>query len=268
VFAVGIDLAWSPRNGSGLALAEDVGGRWRLRDIRDALGDNQEILSYVETRVGTHPAILAIDAPLVVPYPRSGRDGDRLVTQVFGPSQAGVYPATRVHMTRYGGQRIWDLVRGLEALGFRHDWCIPSNPDIRRFFETYPHAAAVALFNLDRTLKYKARQGRTYETRWDAFRTFEARLRDLRSFDPPLEGVEEFLDPDVTQKRGRALKAYEDRLDAILCAYVAAYHRTWGTRRCAVFGSLEGGYIVTPMNRRLASRIAPGTPGVVYQPTD
>lgn len=52
--------------------------------------------------------------------------------------------------------------------------------------------------------------------------------------------------------RGGRFKDYEDRLDAILCAYVAAHYWTWGTRRCAIVGTLEGGYIVTPMTPEIA----------------
>jgi predicted RNase H-like nuclease len=44
----------------------------------------------------------------------------------------------------------------------------------------------------------------------------------------------------------------EDELDAFVCAYVAAYYWTHGTRRCRVVGDLESGYIVTPVSERQA----------------
>ena len=265
MFAVGIDLAWSPRNTSGLAVAERSGRGWRLREVQDALGDNREILAYIEKKVGAGPAIIAIDAPLVVPHRTKGREGDRVVTRVFGPSDAGVYPATQKYMGRYGAKRIWDLTRDLERIGLFHHCRVLQGKETRQFFETYPHAASVALFNLAKTLKYKVRQGRTYETRWAAFRELESCLRGLRTFDPPLDNVDPFLERDLTQRKGKTLKEYEDRLDAILCAYVAAYYWTWGTERCAIFGTLEGGYIVTPMNARLAQRIPGDSPYVTYE---
>ncbi len=264
MFAVGIDLAWSPRNRSGLAVAERAGRTWRLLDVHDALGDNREILAHIEKHVGPEKAIIAIDAPLVVPYRTRGREGDRIVTRVFGPSEAGVYPATRKYMGRYGAKRIWDLVRDLERLGYRHDCRIYPETETRQFFETYPHAASVALFDLEKTLKYKVRQGRSYETRWAAFREYEKHIRGLRACDPAFEDVDMFLDPDVSRRKGKALKEYDDRLDAILCAYIAAYYWTWGTRCCAIFGTLGGGYIVTPMNGRLARRIPRDSPFVTY----
>ncbi|MGQ0796852.1 MAG: hypothetical protein ACT4OI_03170 [Methanobacteriota archaeon] len=61
-------------------------------------------------------------------------------------------------------------------------------------------------------------------------------------------------------------ESVEDRLDAIMSAYITAYYWTWGTERCATFGSLGGGYIVTPFNDALAERVPPGTRAVTYRP--
>ncbi|OGS50355.1 MAG: hypothetical protein A3K65_08280 [Euryarchaeota archaeon RBG_16_68_12] len=254
VYAVGIDLAWSPRNSTGLAIAERVGGRWVLREAMAGLRSNEDILSYIRAGVGDEPAILAIDAPLVVPWQKKGREGDRLITRLFGPYEAGVYPATRFYLGRYGGRRIWDLVGDLERAGFRHDCRFHPRKPTRLFFETYPHAAMVALFGLPKTLKYKVREGRTYETRWRAFRELESHLRGLSRSDPAMAGIEQAFEPDVRTLHGGRLKDYDDLLDGILCAYIAAYYWTWGTRRCAIVGSLEGGYIVTPMTPKIAMR--------------
>jgi len=47
--------------------------------------------------------------------------------------------------------------------------------------------------------------------------------------------------------RGGALKDWEDRLDAVVCGYIAAYYWWWGEKRCRVFGDdWRRGYIVTP----------------------
>ena len=263
VYAVGIDLAWSPRNGTGLAVAERQGARWIVREAVSDLGTNREIVDLLLRHTGEQPAIVAIDAPLVVPYRTRGREGDRLITRMFGPYDAGVYPATRFYLGRYGGKRIWDLVEDLERAGFRHDCRIAPGEPARQFFETYPHAATVALFGLRKTLKYTPREGRTYEARWRAFRELERHLRSLSGFRPAMAGIDAFIEP-VRGLRGGRLKAYEDRLDAILCAYVAAYHWTWGTRRNAIVGTLEGGYIVTPMTSTIAKRAPADSPIFTY----
>ena len=268
MYAVGIDLAWSPRNGTGLAVAEKKGSRWVLQEAVSDLGTNRDIVDVLLSHVGKNPAIIAIDAPLVVPYEKRGRDGDRLITRLFGPYDAGVYPATRFYLGRYGGRRIWDLVEDLEKAGFRHDCRVEPQKPTRLFFETYPHAATVALFGLKKTLKYKTRQGRTYETRWREFRKLEAHLRGLSQATPAMAGVEKHLVSDLRGVRGGKLKEYEDRLDAILCAYVAAHYWTWGTRRNAVVGTLEGGYIVTPMTPAIAKLAPPESRIFSYDGTD
>ena len=259
MYAVGIDLAWSPRNPTGLAVAEGRGNRWTLLEAGSDVTTNREIVDALASRVGDRPAIVAIDAPLVVPYETRGRDGDRLITRMFGPYDAGVYPATRFYLGRYGGKRIWDLVEDLRAAGYRHDCRLTPGKPVRQFFETYPHAATVALFGLQKTLKYKPREGRSYEVRWRAFRELERHLLGLSRFRPAMAGVSRFIEPRVAGLRGARLKAYEDRLDAILCAYIAAYYWTWGTNRNAIVGSLEGGYIVTPMTPAIARRVSPAT---------
>ena len=42
------------------------------------------------------------------------------------------------------------------------------------------------------------------------------------------------------------MKAVEDQLDALICAYVAAHWWYWGLERNLVLGDRETGYIVVP----------------------
>ena len=214
MYAVGIDLAWSPRNGTGLAIAEKKRSAWVVREAISDLGTNREILEVLQKHVGGRPAIVAIDAPLVVPFEKRGREGDRLITKLFGPYEAGVYPATRFYLGRYGGKRIWDLVADLERTGFRHDCHIVPEKPSRQFFETYPHAATVALFGLRKTLKYKARQGRTYATRWRAFRELQHRLEGLSRFRPAMSGIDKFLESDEAKAFGIIDEVFDKRPDA------------------------------------------------------
>ncbi|HET9223060.1 MAG TPA: DUF429 domain-containing protein, partial [Roseiflexaceae bacterium] len=69
--------------------------------------------------------------------------------------------------------------------------------------------------------------------------------------DPPLHGLGDWLDVDVDQLSGRRLKDYEDQTDAIMCAYVALYAFRWGAARCRAFGTIEDGYIFTPVPESL-----------------
>jgi predicted RNase H-like nuclease len=45
---------------------------------------------------------------------------------------------------------------------------------------------------------------------------------------------------------GAVLKEVEDKLDSLICAYVAAYWWYWGKERNLVLGDRTTGYIVIP----------------------
>jgi predicted RNase H-like nuclease len=56
---------------------------------------------------------------------------------------------------------------------------------------------------------------------------------------------------------GAALKEVEDKLDAVVCAFVGAYWWYWGLARNTVYGSSDTGYIVVP-NRCNQQKVAAG----------
>ncbi|MEA5598305.1 DUF429 domain-containing protein, partial [Rivularia sp. UHCC 0363] len=56
-----------------------------------------------------------------------------------------------------------------------------------------------------------------------------------------------FLNFDlISTCTGKVLKSTEDKLDSIICAYVAAYWWYWGEQRNLVLGDVSTGYIVIP----------------------
>ncbi|HXG22607.1 MAG TPA: hypothetical protein VNN62_26485 [Methylomirabilota bacterium] len=55
-------------------------------------------------------------------------------------------------------------------------------------------------------------------------------------------------------RQGKALKAYEDQLDAVFCAYLALYYWWWGAKRHRIFGNTEQGYIIAPVDERVFPR--------------
>ena len=58
--------------------------------------------------------------------------------------------------------------------------------------------------------------------------------------------LRELVGRPLESMRGKALKTYEDTLDALLCAFLAAHYWTWGAERNEMIGTMAGGYIVTP----------------------
>jgi predicted RNase H-like nuclease len=51
-------------------------------------------------------------------------------------------------------------------------------------------------------------------------------------------------------RTGAALKAFEDQLDSLICAYVGAHWWHWGKERNLVLGEQVTGYIVVPKSAK------------------
>jgi predicted RNase H-like nuclease len=247
ITCIGLDLAWSPRNPTGAAVIRGDARGGALVDAR-LLGDLGEIVAYVARHAGDGPALVAVDAPLHVPNSTGRRPAEALLGQVFRAYDAGAHPANRGLPAFRSGVRGEQLVAALATLGIAHDrTTIEAGATTRQAIEIYPHPAMVALFGLEKTLKYKARPKRSLATRQAAWRTYRQHLAGLAHTDPPLYGLAAWLEVDVDQLSGRRLKDHEDQVDAIMCAYIALYAFRWGAARCRAFGTLEDGYIFTPV---------------------
>ena len=250
---VGIDLAWSPRNPSGGVVLSASG---RVLASSSSLGGDAEVLDLVTQALPPHaPGVVAIDAPLAVPNETGARPCDRQVASVFGRYHAAPYPANRKNLNRYGGLRAETIRRRLQALGFRHDPAILRLDQSRRVIEVFPHPATVSLFQLNRTLKYKARAARPYEVRWQELGQLRDHLASLREAVPPLRLPPELASLHIEGLRGRQMKGIEDLLDALVCAYTALYAWHHGPRGYAIYGKAAEGSILVPMTPSMWQRL-------------
>lgn len=249
---IGVDLAWSPRNLSGVAVIQGgIQGGTVIH--QECLSTNQEILSYIQDHAQDNPAIVAIDAPLTVPNQTGSRPGEKELAQVFRSYHAGAHPSNRQRLTFDGEIRGESLVTHLQKKGFIHAPMIEAQNPVRQVIEVFPHSAMVSIFHLNRILKYKQKPKRSLEERWQAWAAYHKHLLSLHTQDPYLTDQELFLVPDIIHLKNltqKALKAYEDQIDALFCAYIALYGFRWGKDRCQTFGSLEEGYIFTPVPDR------------------
>lgn len=242
---VGLDLAWSPRNATGAVVLEWDGMAGRPRAWESALGDDDALLSFILTGVGDESALVAIDAPLVVPNERGTRPCDRALSAVYRQREAAAYPANRA---RLGPEvRGGTLVVRLERLGFVHSPEVRRQTALRQVVEVYPHPAMVELFGLEKTLKYKARGNRPYTVRWEGIERLKELLASLAQGEPAMDAERLLGGIAVYGVRGRALKHAEDVLDACFCAYIALYIWYWGRVGYRRFGDLETGYILVPV---------------------
>ena len=101
----------------------------------------------------------------------------------------------------------------------------------------------IHLFGLSRILKYK--KGPIAQRHHELTRLRSLIWQHLPHHTPPL--VLNALNAlPAIPKGGTALKAVEDQLDSLICAYGAAHWWYWGPQRNQVLGNLETGYIVVP----------------------
>ncbi|MFQ5816690.1 MAG: DUF429 domain-containing protein [Terriglobia bacterium] len=242
VVCIGIDLAWSYRNATGLAALHLYPASARMEFVESRMVQtNEEILAWVE-RHRQATTVVGIDAPIIAPNPAGiGRPCDGEVTSAFGRYHAGTYPANREKC-----RRPIKLRRQLRHRGFNPD---PESAPRQRGcwqVEVFPHPAQIVLFNLPRILKYK--KGRV-EQRRKGLKQLAAHIRrDLTRLRPRLRSSDSLqqLCAVNSSLRGQALKHREDQLDALLCAYIAGHFWFWGDKRWRIFGNVRSGCIVCP----------------------
>lgn len=253
---VGLDLAWSNKNGSGIAIIEGNEQKGRLTSSSTVFSD-EEIMDYIRKYVGEENAIVAIDAPLIVPNLEGRRVAEKIVGNLFRKYDAGAHPANRQHLTKWTGEiRGEVVVKLLEKEHFIHNPYFSQFARGRFVVEVYPHPSMVVIFNLKKILKYKDKPKRDYSFRWQEFRRYQSYLKGLENDSPPLYLPSEIVEKEVERYRASLLKEYEDLLDGIFCGYIAYY--AWvNPNKCAVLGNMEEGYILTPvfpsMQKRLKS---------------
>jgi predicted RNase H-like nuclease len=228
---VGIDLGWV-HGASGVALLEQAGRRLKLRDLA-RFNTRESILSWLDEKLGAEPCFTGLDAPVQVRNRNGMREADRLAHRLFGAQKAGCYP---VNLGMEFVPGILRFVNALEERGFETDLPEVAQQRGRKVFEVYPHAASLRLFGLKQVLRYK-------KGPLDARREALAKYRELLASGlekrEPAFGARNL---PVAGGSGAELKAAEDQLDALLCAYVAAHYWYWGAAK----NNVLGGALVVP----------------------
>ncbi len=232
---LGIDFGW--RTGpSGLAVLTWDGEILRLQELTRETS-LEAILAWVDSTVADQPAMIAIDAPTVIPNATGMRLPDKLTHRYFGRYHAGCYPA---NLGRPFAERTTALGAALEARGFRHSDQITPQTSGRYQIECFPHPAMVQLFGLARILKYK--KGPLAARQLELARYCRLLTEDLPLITPHLETITLPMIPTT----GKLFKELEDQLDGLMCAYVGAYWWYWGEARNQVLGDHKEGYIIVP----------------------
>lgn len=239
MYFAGVDLAWGTRNPTGVAVVDSGGCLVSAGAVRA----DDEILTALRPYVHGN-CVVGFDAPLVVNNRTGQRPAETALNRDFRRFEAGAHPANTGKPEFANGPR---GARLAEALGLDMN---PRSPMLRRAIEVYPHAATVALFRLERTLKYKAKPGRTLDRLKSELLLLMDGVERLADTDVPLRVADHddwvaLRSQVTTAQRKSELRRAEDPIDAVVCAYVALYAQRCPTR-ITIYGDCATGYIVTP----------------------
>ena len=235
---LGIDAAWTLRQPSGVALIAEAPTGWRLVSSASsyqrflALGDKDlvpelrpagsppdvgAILKSASAQCGQPVDLIAIDMPLAHHEIVSRRESDNAVSRAYGARGCGTHTPSASRPGRISDE----LKASFAEAGYRLQTDNLATPGL---IEVYPHPALVELAAAPWRLPYKARKIRSY---WPTLTPPQRRERLYQQWreivfllDREIAGVEAALARLDAAANGLALKAYEDALDAIVCAWV------------------------------------------------
>ena len=240
---IGVDFGWLS-GASGLSCLEWQDNKLKILEITTKL-EIATIFSWIDTWIEEkEPGLIAVDAPTIIPNQTGMRIPDKLTHKYFGKYHAGCYPA---NLNRPFAQRTVDFGNILSTKGFIHAPTITPQKLGRYQIEVFPHPAIVNLFKLDRILKYK--KGKLAEKKAELQKLFSYITNILPKLKPELNLESPITIPIIPDKvTTKKLKAVEDKLDSLICAYVAAYWWYWGNidQKNVVLGDENTGYIVIP----------------------
>ena len=244
---IGVDLGWTSQPTGLCCLRSHVAAdclKLQLVEL-NRIDQLESVLDWIDHQLPpTQMGGIAVDAPTLIRNETGMRECDRLAHRHFGRYHAGCYPA---NLGLPFAQRTIGFGSALEERGFRHAPSLQPQQPTRFQIEVFPHPATIRLFRLTRILKYK--KGRVGD-RHLALSQFRQHILDaLPSANPSLAMADNAL-PTIP-KTGVAMKAVEDQLDSLICAYVAAHWWFWGQARNQVLGDEETGYIIVPNPNQL-----------------
>ncbi len=215
----------------------------------DSLRSHEDTLRWITRNRGRGSATLAINAPIIVDNLSGSRPCDRALLEHFSRYRIDEYANNTVSASHPR-----TMGRALMRMGF--DPNPASEGD--RIIETHTQAAQILLLGVDRPIRMKSGPigGRKEAVE---------RLRELidermiESGTPRLHltpELEQLMDAHLPDLNGTRLGELEERLEALVCAYVAAYLGQVGPDGCAFLGDMDTGYILLPDPSRLQQQQA------------
>lgn len=223
---VGIDPGWKVTTDSAVALVVGGGDAWRTLAVAPSFGafvgsvgaTLDAVLERAAALAGARVDVVAADMPLATVPLVARRASDDLVSRKFGAAGCAVHSPTP---ERPGP--LADAYRvAFERCGLPLATATTAPGTVPASIEVYPHPALLTLLDRPRRVPYKVGRARSY---WDDKPSpAERRARLLREWRLILTALESHIGssplvlPDAP--RPREMKALEDQVDALICAWV------------------------------------------------
>lgn len=236
---LGYDAAWTERNNGGVAVVRGSEGNWRLEscDIVNPGVSAGVLVRKMEQRCGSAIDLICVDMPLSHSEIVARREADDAISREYG----GRHCSTHSPNPDRPGKRSSLMRDDLARRGFNLCTEVIVTPGL---IEVYPHPALLHLMGRASRVPYKAQKMRSY---WKELDPHERRMRLIAEW-------EQLVDCLETEIKGAAtllaqvdsampvnqLKAVEDRIDAVVCAWVGICAlqgrvRPFGDRSAAIW---------------------------------
>ncbi|MBM4393247.1 MAG: DUF429 domain-containing protein [Deltaproteobacteria bacterium] len=243
---LGLDLGWTPRDSSGGVILEPAEGGVRVESA-DSLRAHEDTLRWLARSRGRTGCILATNAPIVVENLSGSRPCDKQLAEHFSRYRIDEYANNTVSASHPR-----TMAKGLVRMGFDIN---PAAGAAERLVETHTQSAQVLLFGIDRPVRMKA--GPIGGRKEGVARLRELIVEKLYTGTPrllPSPALETLMSAHLPDLNGTRLGELEERLEALLVAYVAAWLGENSVTGCAFLGDLTRGYILLPDPSRIEPR--------------
>jgi predicted RNase H-like nuclease len=225
---LGIDAAWTASQPSGVALVAETDDGWVLCVVAPSYGvfcstsestsvEAVALIAASTGHAGRKPDLVAIDMPLAHSPVTCRRVSDNTVSRAYGARHCSTHTPSAVRPGSISDR----LTAGFTNVGYALATERVAGPSL---VEVYPHPALVELTGEAVRLPYKVAKLRAY---WPGLPPRERRLavievwrRITAALNRNIAGVAERLPLPSPDEGGRVLKAFEDKLDAVVCAWV------------------------------------------------
>lgn len=234
VVVIGVDAAWKWSNGSGVAVVSSDGNSWRLDRVAASYDEffqssvlgvptspmelPKRLVEAAKAITGGTVEVVAMDLPLS----RSPITGRRCADNTVNRYYAARGASTHSMVNKDAIQLSADITEAFSSLTIplvTRDFARPA------LIEVYPHVALLELTKSNYRLEYKVGKIRRY---WGDLSP-QARREKLigvweeivSALSKKISGLDRQLLLPMNEDKIKNFKSFEDKLDAVVCAYVA-----------------------------------------------